>query len=168
MNGWKLASLGALLMVGLAPASLLADRLAGTLDGKEWQWYILKEGNDANATFTDLGGIYSVDILGVVDPDSWRTRDGFSISLSVVDGELVDFDVIHLISTTAMPPVYTSEDADVRLRLESFSVEGNVAHVAGRVDGTLALQESLGEPPSLEEGIEVAVEFDIEALQIEF
>jgi hypothetical protein len=168
MTGWKAATPAMVLVACLWSAPALADRLEGVLDGEARQWYIIKEDNESNATFTELSDLYSVDLVGVVDPDSWQTREALSLSLTLRDGELTDYDVVHLIGTTAMPPVYTSEGANVELTLDTFSVEGNIARVAGRVDGTLALQESLGQPPSLEEGIDIAVEFEIEAIRIEF
>ncbi|PMR75184.1 hypothetical protein C1H69_10915 [Billgrantia endophytica] len=149
-----------------APA--LAERLEGVLDGKEREWFILRHEGDSTATFTDLGGMHTIDVVGFVDPDSWNSRDSLSISMTLMDGEVTDYDVLYLIGTSAMPPLYTSEEADVRLLLESFDVDGNTARVVGRVEGTLALQATLGEEPSLEEGVDIAVTFDIEASRIEF
>lgn len=159
-------SLGASL--GMAPPALAEEGIRGSLDGEARQWYILRHGDDSNASFTDLGGLYAVDLVGFVDPDAWRTREALSISFTLMGEEVTEFDVVHLIGHSALPPVYTSEAAEITLTLEAFEVRGPVARVAGRVVGTLALQRVLGEPPSLEEGIAIDVRFETEAERVEF
>ncbi len=169
MRQWLAIALGTTLVAVLWPISAMAERLEGKLDDNEREWYILRQDNESSATFTDVGdGDFLIDIVGFADPDGRRSRDSLSISMALKDGELLHYDVLNLIGTSAMPPVYTSEGADVRLTLETFAVEGGVARVVGSVKGALALQEALGEAPNLEEGIDIAVEFDITASRIEY
>ncbi len=169
MRQWLAIVLGGILVAGLWPVSAMAERLEGELDGAEREWFILRQDGEASATFTDIGdGDFLIDIVGFVDPDGRRSRDSLSISMALKDGEVLHYDVLNLIGTSAMPPVYTSEGADVQLTLVKFAEEGGVARVVGSVKGTLALQEALGEAPNLEEGIEIAVEFDITASRIEY
>ncbi|RCV87294.1 hypothetical protein [Billgrantia montanilacus] len=169
MRHWGAILLGTILAAGLWSSPAAAERLEGELDGAEREWFILREDGDASATFTDMGGgDFHIDIVGFVDPDGRKSRDSLSISVALKDGEVAHYDILNLIGTSAMPPVYTSEGADVRLTLESFAVDGGIARVVGRVQGTLALQEALGEEPNLEEGVDVAVEFDIAASRIEY
>ncbi|WP_043515197.1 hypothetical protein [Halomonas sp. BC04] len=169
MRQWLAIAFGMILVAGLWPMSAMAERLEGELDGNEREWYILRQDNESSATFTDVGdGDFLVDIVGFADPDGRRSRDSLSISMAFKDGELLHYDVLNLIGTSAMPPVYTSEGADVRLTLDTFAVEGGVARVVGSVKGVLALQEALGDAPNLEEGIDIAVAFDITASRIEY
>ncbi|WP_355660894.1 hypothetical protein [Halomonas salifodinae] len=167
LGRWGLAvALG--LGMSLAPPVLAEAEMAGELDGEARQWHILRHGDDSNASFTDLGGLYVVDLVGFVDPDAWRSQEALSISFTLMGEEVTEFDVVHLIGHSALPPVYTSEAAELTLTLEAFEVQGPVARVAGRVAGTLALQRHLGEPPSLEEGIAIDVRFEAEAERVEF
>lgn len=169
MRQWVAILLGTILAAGLWSVPAMAERLEGELDGTEREWYILREDDDTSATYTDIGdGDFHIDIVGFADPDGRRIRDSLSISMALKDSELAHYDILNLIGTSAMPPVYTSEGADVQLTLEMFAVEGNTARVIGSVKGILALQEALGEAPNLEEGIDIAVEFDITASRIEY
>ncbi|MCE9683629.1 hypothetical protein [Halomonas alkalisoli] len=169
MRQWRAICLGTILAAGLWSAPAMAERLEGELDGAEREWFILREDGDASATYTDMGGgDFHIDIVGFVDPDGRRSRDSLSLSMALKDGEVAHYDILNLIGTSAMPPVYTSEGTDVRLTLDTFAVEGGVARVVGSVKGTLALQEALGEEPNLEEGIEIAVTFDVTASRIEY
>ncbi|AMC99293.1 MULTISPECIES: hypothetical protein [Halomonas] len=169
MKQWGAMVLSTILAGGFWSVSAMAERLEGELDGTEREWFILSQYDDASATFTDIGdGDYLIDIVGFADPDGRRSRDSLSISMALKDGEVLNYDVLNLIGTSAMPPVYTSEGGDVQFTLATFAVEGAVARVAGSVQGTLALQEALGEPPNLEEGVDIAVTFDITASRIEY
>ncbi|MCC5883016.1 MAG: hypothetical protein JJU25_10320 [Halomonas sp.] len=165
---WPLALLA---LSGLAhgqePAEMVGN-MTGVLDGQEKEWFILSQGADSNATFTVAGDRTVIDLVGFIEPDSWRVRDSLSLSITLIEGEVVDFDLLHPIGASAMPPVFTSDEADVSLVLDTFEVTGGKAHVAGRVEGTLALQQALGEEATLEEGIRIAVEFDAEASRIEY
>ncbi|MGQ4877279.1 hypothetical protein ACOJCM_01730 [Billgrantia sp. LNSP4103-1] len=142
--------------------------MSGLLNGDEREWVILRQGNDANATFTDTGERVVIDLIGFAEPEMGQFRDSLSLSITLVEGEVIHFDLLHPIGAASMPPVFTSENADVRLNLETFEVEGSQAHVAGRVEGILALQQSLDEPPTLEEGIGISVGFDAQASRIEY
>lgn len=145
-----------------------SDTIAGVLDGEEREWFILERDGDSNAGFIDMGGGYRVDILGFVDPEAWVAQEGLSIGMTIVDGEVTEFDVHHLVGPTALPPVYTAEGGEVSLILESFEVEGAVARVAGRVEGRLAWQESLEAEPDLDAGLDLSVAFAVEAERVEF
>lgn len=160
-----------LAMTGAAHAQEEAETvgmMTGLLDGQEREWFILSQGVDSNATFTELGDRVVIDLVGFSAPDSWRVRDSLSLSITLDEGEIAKFDLLHPIGASVMPPVFTSDNAEVRLALHAFEVEGSKAHVAGRVEGVLALQQALGEEASLEEGIDIAVEFDANASRIEY
>ncbi|WP_104204027.1 hypothetical protein [Billgrantia saliphila] len=146
----------------------LAGHIRGLLDGEEREWYILRQGADSHATFTDLGESYTIDLTGFVEPDRVESLDSLSLSITLADGEVTAFDVLHPIGTSPMPPVFTSDGGDVQLMLEAFNVEGTAARVAGRLEGTLALQKSLEDAPTLDEGIDISVAFDAEASRIEY
>ncbi|NIC06627.1 hypothetical protein [Billgrantia bachuensis] len=142
--------------------------MVGLLDGEEREWFIVSQDVDSNATFTELGDQVQIDLVGFVDVDDWRVRDSLSLSITLVEGEVTEFDVLHPIGATAMPPVFTSDNASVRLDLHAFDVQGSKAHVMGRVEGVLALQKELGEDAIEDEGIGISVEFDAEASRIEY
>ncbi|MFQ3787071.1 hypothetical protein [Halomonas sp. A29] len=146
----------------------ITGKMAGLLDGQEREWFIVSQGADSNATFTETGDHVQIDLVGFTEPDDWRVRDSLSLSITLVEGEVVEFDVLHPIGATVMPPVFTSDDASVRLTLHTFDVEGSKAHVAGRVEGILALQTALGEEAIEGEGIGISVEFGAEASRIEY
>ncbi|MGR2740139.1 hypothetical protein ACUY1T_16980 [Billgrantia sp. Q4P2] len=146
----------------------ITGNMAGLLDGQEREWFIMSQGADSNATFTELGDHVQVDLVGFIEPDDWRVRDSLSLSITLVEGEVTEFDVLHPIGATVMPPVFTSDNATVRLTLHAFDVEGGKAHVAGRVEGILALQKELGEDAIEDEGIGISVEFGAEASRIEY
>ena len=146
----------------------VAGSIVGLLDGEEREWFILRQGSDSNATFTELDDQLKIELVGFVEADAWQVRESLSLSITLIEGELSEFDVLHPIGATAMPPVFTSDNAAVHLTLENFEMEGNHAHVAGRVEGALAVQAALGEEAVLGEGVEIAVEFNAEAIRIEY
>lgn len=171
----SLARLGPLLLPMVLSAaasateeSAIVGSIAGELDDQQQEWFIVSQGAESNATFTELGDHLTIDLVGFIEPDDWRVRDSLSLSITVVEGKVTEFDVLHPIGTTAMPPVFTSDGAEIRLILETLSLEGARAHVAGRLEGSLALQKALGEDATLEEGVEIAVEFDAHATRIEY
>lgn len=166
---WPLALMLTLPAVANSPEELeTIGTLKGLLDGEEREWFILRQGGDSNATFTDLGDRIVIDLVGFDEPEPGRVRDSLSLSITLVEGEVARFDLLHPIGATSMPPVFTSENADVRLALETFDVEGGQARVVGRVEGVLALQKALDEEARLEEGVDISVEFDAEASRIEY
>lgn len=146
----------------------IAGSMTGLLDGQEREWLIVREEGDSTATFTEFGDHIKIELVGFVEGDVGQARESLSLSIILVEGAVTEFDVLHPISTTAMPPVFTSEGAAVELTLDTFDVEGRHAHVAGRIAGTLAVQAALGEEAALEEGVDIAVEFDAEAIRIEY
>ncbi|MCE8019960.1 hypothetical protein HOP51_07510 [Halomonas sp. MCCC 1A11036] len=168
-----LAALALLAVAGPVAASSpeepeIAGSMMGLLDGQEREWFIVRQGADSNATFTELGDHIKIDLVGFVEPDDWRVRDSLSLSITLEDGEVTQFDVLHAIGATAMPPVFTSDHAALNLTLDTFNVEGVRARVSGRVQGILALQKALEEAPSVDEGIGISVEFDAEASRLEY
>lgn len=146
----------------------IAGSVAGLLDGQEREWLIVREEGDSTATFTELGDHIKIELVGFVEDDVGQVRESLSLSIIVVEGVVTGFDVLHPISTTAMPPVFTSEGAAVELTLDTFEVSGNQARVAGSVEGTLALQTKLGKDAVMDEGVAIAVKFDTEAMRIEY
>jgi hypothetical protein len=146
----------------------IVGTMSGLLDEQAHEWFILSQGADSNATYTDAGDRIVIDLVGFSDPDHWRVRDSLSLSITLVEGEVAAFDVLHPIGGTAKPPVFTSDNADLLLVIDSFDVEGNKAHVSGRLEGSLAMQRSLEEAATLEEGVLISVEFDAEASRIEY
>lgn len=151
-----------------AYASELAPEIEGALDGEPQAWFILSQGNDSNASFVELGDEIRVDITGFIDGERWDAREAISISLTLVEGELMEADVVYLIGDTPLPPLYTSEDAQVRVSLTHYERDSHAVHVAGRIQGVMALQVQLDTSPNLEEGIEIDVAFDVQAQKIEF
>ncbi|MGR4068716.1 hypothetical protein [Billgrantia sp. C5P2] len=146
----------------------IIGNMVGLLDGEEREWFIVSQDADSNATFTELGDQVQIDLVGFVEADDWRVRDSLSLSITLVEGEVTEVDVLHPIGATAVPPVFTSDNATVRLNLHTFDRQGSKAHVAGRVEGILALQKELGEEAVEDEGIGISVEFDAEASRIEY
>lgn len=142
--------------------------MTGLLDGEVREWFILRQEDVSNATFSDLGDMIVIDLVGFEDTEIRQVRDSLSLSITLVEGEVVGFDLLHPIGATSMPPVFTSENANVHLALEAFDVNGSQARVTGRVKGTLALQKSLDEAATLEEGVDIAVDFDAQASRIEY
>lgn len=149
------------------PENVLPE-ISGSLDGEQREWFILSYGDDSNASFVELGDDISIDITGFVDGEAWETREALSISLTVSNEQLMEAVVIHPLGTSMAPPLYTSEGGEVAVTFMHYERTNHLVHVVGRVQGVLALQVELGEPPSREEGIAIDVEFDVEAQKIEF
>lgn len=152
----------------IAYASELTPEIKGVLDGEPHEWFILSQGNDSNASFVELGDEVRVDITGFIDSERWDAQEAISISLTMVEDELIKTDVVYLLGDTPLPPLYTSEDARMMVSLMHYERDSQTVHIAGRVQGILALQVQLDIPPSLEEGIEIDVTFDVQAQKVEF
>lgn len=148
--------------------SKTAAQIKGSLDGERREWFILSHGNDSNASFVELGDNITIDITGFVDDEDWETQEALSISLTVSEEQLISAVVMHPLGTSPSPPLYTSEGGEVEVTLTHFERTSQLVHVAGKIQGLLALQVQLGEPPSQEESIEIDVTFDVEAQKIEF
>lgn len=163
------------LPVGGFAAGLSADQalepsseIEGLLEGEPREWFILSHGNDSNASFVELGDDINIDITGFVDKQVWEAQEALSISLTVRDEQLINAVVIHPLGVSISPPLYTSEGGEVAVTLTHYERASQMVHVAGTIQGVLALQVELGEPPSREEAIEIDVKFDVEAQKIEF
>ncbi|WP_111412278.1 hypothetical protein [Billgrantia lactosivorans] len=168
LGAWALLVLAAPAAADAEEEPTISGSMVGLLDGEEREWYIVSLNADSYATFTEIGDQVQIDLVGVVEPDDRQVRDSLSLSITLVEEEVTEFDVLHPIGATAMPPVFTSDNASVRLDLKRFDVTGSKARVVGRVEGVLALQKELGEQPSEDEGIGISVEFDAEASRIEY
>lgn len=164
----KKRSWSILLLAGLLPITVQAQSIEGTLEGESREWFILSEGRDSNASYIEVGDQLQVSITGFIEPESWDAYEALSISLNVEDSQLIDAQVVHLIGNTAMPPLYTSEGGNVTVTLERFEQQGSQVHVAGHIQGVMALQDGLDAAPSQEDGIDIDVQFDVEAYRIEF
>jgi len=150
-----------------APEKVLPG-LSGSLDGEPREWFILSYGNDSNASFIERGDDIDIDITGFVDEEVWEAQEALSVSLTMREEELINTVVIHPLGTSMAPPLYTSEGGDVVVTLTDYERTNQWVHVVGRIQGVMALQIELGEPPSREEGIEIDVTFDVKAQKIEF
>ena len=129
----------------------------------------MSHGNDSNASFIESGEHITIDITGFVDDEAWETQEALSISLTISgEGQLVSAVVLHPLGDSTSPPLYTSEGGDVEVTLTHYEWASQRVHVAGKIQGVLALQIQLDEPPSQEETIEIDVAFDVEAQKIEF
>ena len=149
--------------------SELAAQIEGTLDDEQREWFILSHGNDSNASFVEQGDEIVIDITGFVDDEAWETQEALSISLTVNnEAQLISAVVIHPLGESISPPLYTSEGGGADIRLTHYERTRQRIHVSGQIKGVLALQLTLDEPPSQEESIEINVEFDVKAQQIEF
>lgn len=164
----KKCSWSILLLAGLLPLTAQAQSIEGTLEGEPREWFILSEGRDSNASFIEVGDQQQVTISGFIEPDNWNAHEALSISLSIEDNQLIDSQVVHLIGNTAMPPLYTSEGGSVTVTLEHFEQQGRQVHVTGHIRGVMALQSDLDVAPSQDEGIDINVQFDVEAYRVEF
>lgn len=159
---------GWLLLAMLWPITAVAERLEGVVDGIHHAWFIQREGGDSSATFLDLEDRYRIEVVGFIAPGAAQWRDSLSLGITLVGGEVAAFDVLHGVGLSAMPPVYTSEGGAVTLTLDAFAVEGGQARLAGRLDGRLALQHALGAAPDIDEGVDIAIRFDVVASRIEY
>ncbi|MGP8290710.1 hypothetical protein ACT3OH_10670 [Vreelandella zhanjiangensis] len=157
-----------LLLAGLLPLTAQADSIEGTLEGEPREWFILSEGRDSNASYIEVGDQLQVSITGFIEPDNWDAYEALSISLNIEDSQLIDAQVVHLIGNTAMPPLYTSEGGSVTVTLERFEQQGSQVQVAVHIQGVMALQRDLDAIPSQDEGIDIDVQFDVEAYRVEF
>lgn len=149
-------------------AERAAPEIAGMLDDELHEWFILSHGNDSNASFVELGDGIKIDITGSVDGEAWESNEALSISLTMTEEQLINAVVIYSIGRSISPPLFTSEGGGAAVTLTHYERTSQTAHVAGKIEGVMALQVELGEPPSLEEGIEIDVAFDVEAQKIEF
>ncbi|MGP9766825.1 hypothetical protein ACT3UM_13965 [Halomonas sp. AOP13-D3-9] len=145
-----------------------APEVTGLLDGERREWFILSHGNDSNASFVELGDDINIDITGSVDDEAWEGEEALSISLTMNEEQLINAVVIYSIGASIAPPLYTSEGGEVSVTLTRYERTSQTVHVAGKIEGILALQIELGESPSQAEGIEIDVAFDVEAQKIEF
>ncbi|CAO1665240.1 Secreted protein [Halomonas sp. NYA30] len=153
----------------LPNSSEMTSQIKGLLDGELREWFILSHGNDSNASFIESGDDHiTIDITGFADDEAWETQEALSISLTINEGELISAVVLHPLGDSTSPPLYTSEGGDVEVTLTHYERASQRVHVAGTIQGVLALQIQLDEPPSQEETIEIDVAFDVEAQKIEF
>lgn len=150
------------------PTTATDAEISGSLDGDSREWFILSHGSDSNASFVESGDDIKIDITGFIDDGAWETQESLSISLTVQEEQLITAVIIHPIGASVSPPLYTSEGAEVTVTLTHYERDRGRIHVAGRIEGQLALQLQLEEPPSQEESIHIGVEFDVEAQKIEF
>lgn len=149
-------------------ADQTSPEIAGSLDGERREWFILSHGSDSNASFVELGDDINIDITGSVDNEVWEGEEALSISLTVNEEQLNNSVVLYSIGASISPPLYTSEGGEVVVTLTRYERSSQTVHVAGKIEGVLALQVELGETPSKEEGIEIDVAFDVEAQKVEF
>lgn len=159
---------GILLLAGLLPLTTQAANIEGTLEGEPREWFILSEGRDSNASYIEVGDQLQVTITGFVEPDDWNAHEALSISLNIEDSQLIDAQVVQLIGNTAMPPLYTSEGGSVTVTLAHFEQQGSQIHVTGHIQGAMALQSDLDALPSQDEGIDINVQFDVDAYRVAF
>ncbi|NAO98044.1 hypothetical protein FRY77_18785 [Halomonas sp. MG34] len=173
MGGWLPITGFATEPVGQSPpdqggSERAAPEIAGSLDDELREWFILRHGNDSNASFVELGDDINIDIAGSVDDEKWDGEEALSISLTVNEGQLINAVVIYSIGASIAPPLFTSEGGEVVVTLTHYDRTSQTVRVAGKIEGELLLQVELGEPPSQEEGIEIDVVFDVEAQKVEF
>ncbi|WP_386078113.1 hypothetical protein ACFIOZ_12515 [Vreelandella sp. F11] len=152
----------------LGASGQATPEITGSLEGERREWFVLSHGSDSNASFVELGDDINIDITGSVDGEAWESDEALSISLTVAEEQLTNAVVIYAIGTSVSPPLFTSEGGDVAVTLTHYERTSQAVHVAGKIEGLMALQVALGEPASLEEGIEIDVAFDVEAQKIEF
>ncbi|MGP9687045.1 hypothetical protein [Halomonas sp. AOP25-F1-15] len=171
---WK--QIGIAVIAGWLPVgSVASDQslqqspdITGMLEGDSQEWFVLSQGDDSNASFVEFGDDINIDITGFIDPERWDAQEALSISLTVRDGQLLSAAVLQLIGTSTSPPLYTSDGGDVTVSLTHYERDGQAVHVAGTIQGMLALQVQLGDAPDPNESIDIDVTFDIEAQKIEF
>ncbi|CEP35802.1 MULTISPECIES: hypothetical protein [Halomonadaceae] len=145
-----------------------APEITGALDGERREWFVLSQGSDSNASFVELGDDINIDITGSVDDEVWEGEEALSISLSMNAEQMINAVVMYSIGASIVPPLYTSEGGEVAITLTRYERTSQTVHVAGRIEGILALQIELGEPSNQAEGIEIDVAFDVEAQKVEF
>lgn len=154
------------------PSSVLSDELpapiTGSLNGQAYEWFILSDESDSSASFVELGDELKIDITGSLDEERWDTNEALSISLTLQGDMLTKADVVYLIGDTPLPPLYTSENSEVMVTLLQVEHHRQTVHVTGSIQGVLALQVAMAEPPDREEGISINVRFDVIAKKIEF
>ncbi|WGI23882.1 hypothetical protein QEN58_11040 [Halomonas alkaliantarctica] len=143
--------------------------IVGSLDGEQREWFILSHGRDSNASFVELGDDINIDITGSVDDEVWEGEEALSISLTLNEEQLINSVVLYSIGGASIsPPLFTSDGGEVTVTLTHYERSSQTVHVAGKIEGVMALQVELGETPSPEEGIEIDVAFDVEAQKVEF
>ncbi|MGP9466960.1 MULTISPECIES: hypothetical protein [Halomonas] len=162
-NQWTI-----LVLIGWLPLSVQSDTIEGMLDGEPREWFVLSQGRDSNASFVEVGDQRQIIITGFVEPDQRDAYEGLSISLTVEDNQLIDAHVVQLIGSTTVPPLYTSEGGSVTVTLTQLEQQGSHIHIAGRVEGVLALQTAQDDAPSRAEGIDIDVQFDVNAYRAQF
>ncbi len=164
--GWLLASAltGGALLAGADESA----NIVGTLDGDERAWFVLRQSDDSNATFMDVGDQRQVEVTGFVDPLEWDAQEALVLSFVLEGDELVAAKVMQLIGHTAMPPLYTSEGGSVDVTLNHGEQQGRELHLKGEIQGVLALQRDANTPPNTSEGIDIHVHFELVAQRVEF
>lgn len=157
-----------LAMTGWAAASEPAAGITGTLDGEDQQWFILDPSSEPSATFIEEGDRWVVEMTGYRDPEKWVARDALVIQLVLTDERLTNARVLHLIGDAVHPPYYTASDDELTVVLSRVEREGSRLHLQGTLEGPLALQHSPEADPLAEEGVSLAVTFDVTARKVEF
>ncbi|GGC97122.1 hypothetical protein GCM10011382_29520 [Vreelandella lutescens] len=142
--------------------------MVGTLGEDEYAWFVLRQGDDSNASFMEVGDQLHVEVTGFIDPVEWSAQEALAMSLTLEQGVLVDAKVVQLMGETTMPPLYTSEGGNVLVTLSHVKQAGRDLHVVGQIEGQLALQHTLESSPSALEGVPLSVHFDITAQKVEF
>ncbi|UDM05803.1 hypothetical protein LG409_10295 [Halomonas sp. NyZ770] len=153
---------------GWAGASDPVAEITGTLDGDDHQWFVLDPSSEPGATFIEEGDRWVVEMTGYRDPEKWAARDALVIQLVLADERLTDARVLHLIGDAVHPPYYTATDDELTVVLARVEREGSRLYLQGTLEGLLALQHSPEADPLAEEGVSLAIEFDVTARKVEF
>lgn len=156
-----------LLIAGLLPLFGQAASIEGTLEGETYEWFVINGGQDSSAAYVETGEQLDITITGFAEPESLDAREALSMRLSIANGELVDALVIQLIGSAATPPFYTSEGGNVSVSLSHFEQHGRRIQVAGQIQGSLTLHNSLEAEQNPDEEIAIDVRFDVEAYPAE-
>lgn len=145
---------------------LMADSVEGWIDGEEKRWHVLKQRGASSASFTELGrGMYTV-ILQAHAGDDYATEGTVSISFTMMNGQLVAPASASYFHTPRVMPHYANQDEPEQWELTVNEIEGERARFVGSYQSTLSLQ---GNPAADEPAqIELAVEFDVEALREQY
>ncbi|GHE19945.1 hypothetical protein [Halomonas urumqiensis] len=136
----------------------------GTLDGDAREWHVVTHSEGSTANFSEIApGMFSITIQAHREP-RYALEGTLSIDFMVMNGQPMDASVMYLPESSMMPH-YGTEGETANIQFETLEIEGDTARLKGNVETTLLYLASISEGHDPDDTLDVAVEFDVEAIR---
>lgn len=148
------------------PFSALADSVTGTLDGDEREWHVVTHSEGSTANFSEIApGMYTVTIQAHRE-QRYALEGTLSIDFMVMNGQPMNASLMYLPEDN-MIPHYGTEGETASVQFDTLEIDGETARLKGSVETTLLYLASIAEGHDPDDTLDVAVNFDVEAIRQE-